>query len=418
MSLRQAGARKSRAPASDLSTKRLSGRDPGGTSPQTAQDTTDARLPEDKPDVSYLCGLLASGVYDHTGISHDRISASHIAPFRDKQLGPSEDQDLERVRTYDEATTRRDSYEDKATMVSPWLAAGGWFSPLKPLPRTCGSADIGHGDHAGGIRDISTVPTIGIRLTERHGGRERATTAQASLHGDFDHQAAETPESRSSPLLRRRELGINDMAPASLARAHRYAGSAANQIPHKTSATAGCGSHEFFNFPGNLPSVQPLRFGVSVPQSTHTGMTLSSISHSQLVRPAQRFASDLERQSALPLEERLLGEPMADDSLQRFIARLEREALEEAKLGILLDQDVDRVPRGSGALDKEMVDLQLHQFDVEESTGTEGEFIQPCDNRRASKSHDPHATGPRSWQQRCDLDDMDMTGFWRPNCFR
>lgn len=305
--------------------------------------------------------------------------------------------------------------------MSPWLENESRFTPLNSRARTCGPIDIGHGNSVEASRYIQTTPMEGTEQSQAFRSQERTSTVQSRPDANGDSQTAEIPE---LPGTR-----VYNSTPAGLENTHQYGGCDANENPPEDSLATGPGNHDFFKFPGNRPSVQPLRYGVSMPQVpdgpwTHPGMASLYAPHSMAPKPAQRLDADVGRGRAHELERRRSSEMMDGDAgkhIPDFIARLEREAREEVEMSMHLDQDVEWFQRGGGMLDREMVDLQLHQFDVADSTARGGEFGQPRDRRRAPGSltvHGPHVTGRRPWQQRHGSGDMDMAGFWRPNCFR
>lgn len=420
MSMQQAAAEKSKAHASALSTKGLFSRNSSGISLHPpSQDTKNSAFDEPRPQNSFIYELLESGVYDNTGISRNRISVAHSAQTGEERPRCPTSRDTEYARTGVEA--RGVIYQDKGTMVNLGLDPSSKLQPLDQSHRTNDSLGLGRGIPAKTAQSIPTIPKNGPWLSRDPQGQRYIMAGQPRLDtGDY-RRSTETAETSYLPYSQESEPRIHNFPSIDLERAARYKGRDANQAFRETNPVGELGSHAFFKFPGNLPSVQPLSYGASLLHEPSCRRMRSGATSPHTRPSAAAWLNERDGGERTPhFERRRLNDPvvgMTDKPVPDFIARLEHEAMD-----LHLNQSFDerRFAREI-FFDKETIDLQLHQVDRGEPPMAKGGASHVCNGVKSSECcsiREPAATSPRPLQPRHDLGDTDMTGFWRPNYFR
>ncbi|RDA94138.1 hypothetical protein CP533_6547 [Ophiocordyceps camponoti-saundersi (nom. inval.)] len=106
----------------------------------------------------------------------------------------------------------------------------------------------------------------------------------------------------------------------------------------------------------------------------------------------------------------------ADESPQDLIARLDREAREQFEASSRYDRAYGD---GNDPVDRYEVGLQLHELEAGKEGVRGGRFDAPWDPRDGIKPRTPKsvATRQRRWDGAYEVDAVDWTEFWRPNCF-
>ncbi|RCI14959.1 hypothetical protein L249_6768 [Ophiocordyceps polyrhachis-furcata BCC 54312] len=184
------------------------------------------------------------------------------------------------------------------------------------------------------------------------------------------------------------------------------------------------------------PPVQQLRYHATAPQSFEASNAPPSFGASSALQPLERPVPDTTWNRASftasnwPEDSGLRGAPPsrddrprsrrptceADESPQELIARLDREAREQVEASSRCD---GAYGDGNEFVDRYEVGLQFHEPDAGEAGVRETRLGARADPRDGTKPRTPRPLLKRRWQWdgARDMDAVDWTEFWRPNCF-